>query len=68
MATMTIREALAHVWDADGIGLREARGLLRQGEWANGAALDGRELAALAGLANGADPGDHVEVDDEEVE
>jgi hypothetical protein len=62
MASMTVRQALDHVWNPDGVSLGEARELLRQGSWANGSRLEGREVPALEALASGAGPDDEVEV------
>lgn len=59
MATMTIRQALDHVWD-QGISQTEAEELLRQGGWANGERLAGQEIPALEALADGASPEDEI--------
>jgi hypothetical protein len=67
MATTTIRRALDHVW-FDGISPQFARGLLRQGGWANGERLAGQEVPALEALAGGARPDDEIEVDDADAE
>jgi hypothetical protein len=60
--TMTIRDALSHAWEPDGIDAAMARTLIRQGGWANGSPLDPeRELPALRALADGAGPDDDFE-------
>jgi len=61
---VTIREALAHVWDT-GFCPAVAHDVLANG-WANGAIPDDRERQALEAIDCGYSPDDEIQFDFEE--